>query len=147
MKKEPIESVVLFQIDKTSKLSKLYSQREMDKSDFGITIDQWVLLKIIEESGKLSQKELAAKSSRDPASITRTLDLLQKKGFINREPTENDRRQYAIVLTIEGAQFISKHMKTVLEHRKKSVEGLTKTEIDTLMSLLKRIQENFNQEV
>jgi MarR family transcriptional regulator for hemolysin len=141
---EDINDVILFQIDKTSKVSKLYSQREFDKLDFGITIEQWILLKIIEESGQLSQKELAEKSLRDPASITRTLDILQKKGYITREAVENNRRQYHIILSNEGAQFVKKHMKVVKEHRAKSTEGFTTEEVELLRSMLLRIQKNFS---
>lgn len=141
---EDINDVILFQIDKTSKVSKLYSQREFDKLDFGITIEQWILLKIIEESGQLSQKELAEKSLRDPASITRTLDILQKKGYITREAVENNRRQYHIILTNEGAQFVKKHMKVVKQHRAKSTEGFTTEEVELLRSMLLRIQKNFS---
>ncbi|MCR9248938.1 MAG: MarR family transcriptional regulator [bacterium] len=141
---EDINDVILFQIDKTSKVSKLYSQREFDKLDFGITIEQWILLKIIEESGQLSQKELAEKSLRDPASITRTLDILQKKGYITREAVENNRRQYHIILTNDGAQFVKKHMKVVKEHRAKSIEGFTTEEVELLRSMLLRIQKNFS---
>ena len=53
-----INRVILFQIDQTSKIAKQYSQRELDRRELGITVDQWVLLKIIEESAPLSQKEL-----------------------------------------------------------------------------------------
>ena len=137
-----IENVILFQIDKTSKVSKQYSQREFDKIEFGITIEQWILLKIIEESRELSQRELAGKSLRDPASITRTLDLLQKKGFVKREAIPENRRQYSIKLTPMGAEFVKKHIPMVQEHRKKSIDGFSQEELLQLSSFLKRIQDN-----
>lgn len=144
MKEIPLEDLILFQIDKTSKVSKVYSQREFDKVGLGITIDQWVLLKIIQGSGQLSQKELADKSLRDPASITRTLDLLEKKGYVERMPVEGNRRQHNIVVTKAGEKFITKHMKMVNEHRELSTKGFTKKEMETLMALLLRIQENMS---
>ncbi len=141
-KSQKIESVVLFQIEQASKASKVYSQREFDKLGLGITIDQWVLLKIISESEDLTQKELASKSYRDPASITRTLDLLGNKGFITRESVPDNRRSYHIVLTNIGSQFIATHLPMILEHRKKSVEGLSKTELNSLSDMLQKIREN-----
>ena len=48
-----IENIILFQIDKTSKVSKLYSQREFDRLGMGITVEQWILLKFIEENDGL----------------------------------------------------------------------------------------------
>ncbi len=137
-----IEDLILFQIEKTNKVSKLYSQREFDKVGLGITVDQWILLKIIEESEQLSQKELANKSLRDPASITRTVDLLEKKQFLQRKPIPNNRRQYNICLTNIGAAFVKNHMSIINKHRRKSIEGFSDGELNILKSMLTRIQEN-----
>lgn len=137
-----LENIILFQIDKTSKIAKLYSQREFDRLGMGITVEQWILLKIIEENDGLNQKELADKSLRDPASITRTLDLLDKKGFVERRPVEDNRRQYSICLRNEGAAFISRNMRIINSHRAKSIEGLTKQELEILTQLLGKIQQN-----
>ena len=137
-----INKVILFQIDQTSKIAKQYSQRELDRRELGITVDQWVLLKIIEESAPLSQKELGMRSKRDPASITRTLDLLEKKGLIERASMENNRRQYNILLTPAGADFVSANMGLITGLRERSVEGFSNQELEQLHSMLKRIQEN-----
>lgn len=137
-----IENIILFQIDKTSKISKLYSQREFDRLGIGITVEQWILLKIIEENNGMNQKELANKSMRDPASITRTLDLLNKKSLVERMPVENNRRRYSICLTNGGQAFIKKYMPVINSHRSKSIENLTEEELSLLMRLLKKIQKN-----
>lgn len=142
--KKNIEDVILFQIDKTSKVSKQYSQKEFDKINLGITVEQWILLKIIQESSELSQKELAIKSLRDPASITRTLDILEKKGYIKREAIPNNRRQYNICLTREGADFVRVNMKTVHQLRQKSIKGITHEELTMLSSILQKIQQNMS---
>ena len=140
--KRNIESVILFQIDKTSKVSKMYSQREFDRLGLGITVEQWILLKIIEESNELSQKELATKSLRDPASITRTIDILEKKSLVMRNDIPNNRRRYNLVLSKEGHAFVKKNMKLVKAHRERSTKGFSKEELNQLSDFLIRIQEN-----
>jgi len=140
--KRELKSVILFLIDQTSKQSKRYSQREFDERGLDMTIDQWVLLKIIEENQGISQKELADKSLRDGASITRTLDILEKKSLISRHPIPENRRQYSVALTDKGAQFIAENMDMVYRHRAKSLEGFTRDEIDELKEMLLRIQDN-----
>ena len=137
-----IERVALFQIDRTSKIAKQYSQRFFDEAGMGITVDQWVLLKIIEEHGEMSQRELAEQAKRDPASITRTVDLLQKKGLVNRDEIPNNRRQYQIVLTSEGQSFVQKHMNMVMSQREQSLKGFSTEEIQSLIEYLHRIQKN-----
>lgn len=142
MGKDKIEEVILFQIEKTNKISKIYSQKEFERVGLPLTVDQWILLKIIQESQPISQKELAQKSMRDPASITRTLDLLQKKEWIVREIITGNRRQYDLKLTVKGKGLIKKHMEMVQNHRKLSIEGFTNDELLQLNEMLKRIQKN-----
>lgn len=142
MKATNIESVILFQIEKTNKTAKQYSQKEMDRLGLGITVDQWVLLKIIEETSPISQKEIAQKSMRDPASITRTLDVLAKKGLILREAIPNNRRQYNIQLTNAGEFFVRQNLPLIKKQRQQSVVGFSEKELEQLSGFLLRIQEN-----
>ncbi len=139
---EKIEDVILFQIDLTSKVARQYSQKEFDKLKLGITVEQWIILKIVSESPSISQNELAEKSFRDPASITRSLDLLEKKELIIREAIENNRRTYSIRLTDNGSQFIKENMKTINAHRKRSIKGIPNEDLAFLSSLLCKIREN-----
>lgn len=142
MNKSDIESVILFQIEKTNKAAKQYTQKEFDSIKLGITVDQWVLLKIIEEAQDLSQKELSKKAMRDPASITRTLDILGKKGLVVREAIPENRRQYNISLTQSGAYFVANNMEMINKHRKQSIKGFSLEELENLKSYLSRIQDN-----
>ncbi len=137
-----IEDVILFQIDLTNKMARQYSQKDFDRLKLGISIEQWVILKIIEESVSLTQKELAKKSYRDPASITRTLDLLEKKHLIVRQDIANNRRTYNLLLTNEGKKFVDTNLKIIQGHRANSVKGLTKDELEQLSSILKKMREN-----
>ena len=53
-----IQDVILFQIDQASKAARQHSQREFDKLGIDLTVEQWVLLKIVSESTDLTQKNL-----------------------------------------------------------------------------------------
>lgn len=139
---QQIEDVILYQIDLTGKVSKQYAQREFDQLKLGITVEQWVILKIVSENIDLSQKDLATKSYRDPASITRTIDLLEKKDLLVREAIPNNRRAYNISLTSKGKLFIKANMSMIKKHRERSIQGLTKDELNTLSGLLSKIRTN-----
>lgn len=141
---QKIEDVLLFQIDLTSKVSKQYSQREFDKLGLGITVEQWVILKILSENKDLSQRDLATKSYRDPASITRTIDLLEKKTLLERQAIPNNRRRYHINLTSEGEAFIKSNMQLIKKHRALSISGLTQAEMETVSSVLEKIRGNMS---
>lgn len=141
---QPLSEIALFVIEQTSKLAKQHSQRAFDEAGLGITVDQWVLLKVIEENEGLSQQELAEASSRDPASITRTLDILERKNLVQRLALPQNRRQYLIHLTREGRVFIQTHMQMVDALRRQSIAGFAPEELETLLQLLRRIQINMD---
>lgn len=46
--------------------------------------------------------ELARRLGVSPATCTTTVDRLVKKGFVVRQPSENDRRQIVLVVTSKG---------------------------------------------
>jgi DNA-binding MarR family transcriptional regulator len=137
-----IEDVILFQIDLTSKVAKQCSQREFDRLGLGITVEQWVVLKVISEAPAISQKELADKSFRDPASITRTLDLLEKKELLLRQRIEQNRRMYQLLLTEKGKAFIKANMKHVQAQRDQSTANISTEELEQLSATLLKIRGN-----
>lgn len=139
---EQLNNVVNFLLEQTVRQMRGYAQRQLDALQTGITVDQWVLLKIIEERKQISQVELAEVSHKDTASITRILDLLQKKGLIQRIDDEYDRRKYMISLTAEGVEFVMRNLPIVNRIRSQIVQGLSQEEILALKDILDKIRQN-----
>ena len=139
---EQLSNVVNFLLEQTVRQIRGYAQRQLDTLQTGITVDQWVLLKIIEERRQISQVELAQVSNKDTASITRILDILQKKGLIQRIDDEHDRRKYLISLTGEGKAFVMRNLSFVNGIRNQIVQGLSQEEIRALKGILDKIRQN-----
>ena len=139
---EQLNNVVNFLLEQTVRQMRGYAQRQLDTLQAGITVDQWVILKIIEVRKQISQVELAQVAQKDTASITRILDLLQKKGLTQRIDDEYDRRKYMISLTKDGEVFVLRNLPFVNEIRSQIVRGLSPDEIQTLKSILEKIRGN-----
>ena len=116
---QKIEEVILFQVEQASKAAKIYSQKEFDRLGIAITVEQWILLKIISESSDLTQKELAVKSSRRSGINYAYLRFIGEKGIYTKKRGIESRRSYAIELTNEGKKFVNDTLKIVVKHRKK----------------------------
>lgn len=143
MKQEiKLHEVIFFSIDQTNKKIKQYSQKKFSDSGLDITIDQWVLLKLIDENPDISQTRLAELAVKDTASVTRILDILEKKKLLSRNNNSEDRRKFTISMTEDGKNFITKHMPLVLELRKQGIKGINGEDLKTLRKLLKKIAEN-----
>lgn len=139
---EQLNNVVNFLLEQTVRQVRAYAQRQLDLLETGITIDQWVLLKIVDERKQISQVELAQVAHKDTASITRILDLLQKKKLIQRIDDEYDRRKYMISLTAEGQAFVLRNIPIVDQLRNQIVDGISEEELRSLKSILAKIREN-----
>ncbi|MCB2361360.1 MarR family winged helix-turn-helix transcriptional regulator [Clostridium estertheticum] len=77
-----------------------YLNSKLEK--FNITTEQWLVLVRLSKQDKISQKNLAEVSSKDQSTLTRIIDILERKNFIERHPNKEDRRSIAIHITADG---------------------------------------------
>lgn len=108
--------------------------------EYNITPEQWVIVRILFESDiQLSQKELAIKSQKDQNTVTAIIDKLEKKGYVERVKSNEDKRIFNIILK----EKIKKNIKTLYEIdenlTKEICKNLTQVEIDNLEKSLKSL--------
>lgn len=79
-------------------------------------LDKWfyVLLKIHEVEGELSQQELADALLLDKVTITRAVDHLSRKGYVKRVDCPQDRRKYHL-RTLPKALAVVKDIQAAFE--------------------------------
>lgn len=70
----------------------------------GLTIPQWLVLRIIGEVGETTPKTIAEKARIGQATVTALLDRLQGRGLTARTRGQTDRRQVWVTLTEEGRE-------------------------------------------
>ncbi len=136
------DKTVFYALDKAIKTYRQFAQRSIADHYLDITIDQWLVLKLIKDHPNLNQKEIARRVFKDYASITRIIEILVKKGFLKRSFNEKDRRRYNLSLTLEGEKVIEELIPIVRRNRQTALEGFTDEDIETLTNALKRISEN-----
>ena len=72
--------------------------------ELDLTFSEYSMLVRIFDHEGAKQDELASMLYLDKAVVTRTVNLLQEKGFIYRKPDERDRRVRHIYLTDHGRE-------------------------------------------
>lgn len=140
--KEHLDDVVNFMIDQTARQFKQYCQKQFDHLHLNITVEQWIILKIIHQEKELTQVMLASIALKDNASITRMIDLLEKKGLVVRYDDKIDRRKYKVALTKKGDDFVIKNIPIIHKLRMKTIEGISTSEIAQLKNILQKIRKN-----
>jgi DNA-binding MarR family transcriptional regulator len=84
----------------TRLVTRIYDQ-ELRKA--GLEITQFSLLTALQTAGELNQKRLSAGFAMDSTTLTRTLRLLLKQGWVGAKRGE-DRRERLFSLTPEGSR-------------------------------------------
>jgi DNA-binding MarR family transcriptional regulator len=75
---------------------------------YNITTEQWSVLRTLNESDQITQKQLSERADKDQATLTKILDLLEKHGFVERIPNPADRRSFLIKITEKGTKLAEK---------------------------------------
>ena len=116
--------------------------REFKNNGFNITPEQWAVMSYLHKEDGLYQKQIADFLSKDKPTVTRILDLLEKKNLIIRISDEKDRRKFKIYLTQDGKDTVIQLVPIANEIQIKIKENITKEEIETLKTILNKIYPN-----
>ncbi|WP_029685846.1 transcriptional regulator SlyA [Tatumella saanichensis] len=112
----------------------------------GLTQTLWVTLHNISQlPPEQSQIQLAKAIGVEQPSLVRTLDQLEKKGLISRTPCAEDRRAKRITLTDKATPVIQELEGVINRSREDILQGLSDTEINTMISLISRLEKNISE--
>ncbi|MEO1448289.1 MAG: MarR family transcriptional regulator [Bacteroidota bacterium] len=137
-----IEEVIYYMLDRTIKRTRQVTQVYFQRYGVDVTVDQWLVFKVISETDGINQVEVAARLYKDPASITRIIDALIQKGLVQKQLDPNDRRRYLLALTESGKIKSDEWLALVKKMRRVGIQGFDEQEISQLKDYLNRIFEN-----
>lgn len=78
----------------------------LSKAD--VTEQQWRVMRVLAERGTMDPKDLAQAACLLNPSLTRIMQLLQKKGLIARHDHPSDRRKVLLEITPEGVALLQR---------------------------------------
>jgi len=112
---------------------------------YDIRAEQWTVLKRLYEIDEINQKDLSERADKDQATVTKILDLLEKRGLVERKPNPNDRRSFLISITDKGKE-LAKELTPFIEDIFKTItENISEDELKCYVDVLKRLQENIEK--
>ncbi len=131
-------------LGKTVKIVDYFLQETLEKNGLDLTKEQMIVLKKLHDQDGLNQNELAFLTLRNKSSLTRLLVKMENKNYITRIQCKNDKRINKVFLTTKGKEIFEK-TKPTIRHIITSVEkGISITEKEELIRILKKIQINLN---
>ena len=137
-----LEKSLGFKINQTAnKLNNKYNQL---LQIFDIAPEQRATLEIIKYETDVNQTKIAQILGKDKTTISRTLNTLEKKGFIFK--SQINKRTNLIELSSKGEEILEKSSFLVKEFRKNLASNLNENEINQLFSLLEKVVSHLKEE-
>lgn len=146
------ENDLMEQFFKLSKKMRIYYVARTNEDGHNKHLGQGRILSLLKLKPQTTQKELSYLLDMRPQSLGELLSKLEKKGFITREPLENDRRVMSIQLTDTGLEAANENEKQdtkytifdiLSEEEQTQFSSITQKLIDALDQDLPQNEEEF----
>lgn len=114
--------------------------------DVGVTRQQWRALYHISYNEGLTQAELADLLEVERITLCRMVDRLADAGLVERRSDPRDRRVWRLHLLPPASAILDRLTKIGAEMEQEALATLTETEIDQLMTSLKRLRQAIRED-
>jgi len=138
-----LEKSIGFKINQTAnKLNNKYNQL---LQEYDIAPEQRATLEIIKYETDVNQTKIANILGKDKTTISRTLNTLEKKGFITK--SQKDKRTNLIEITLKGEDILNNSSTKVNSFRKNLISKLNDDEVVNLILLLEKVAFSVEEKV
>jgi|SRR5690606_25890969 len=111
-------------------------------ASISLTLDQYIVLKIVYYHETIIQKDVAELMKRDKSSLFRQINQLQERKLIARITDAEDKRRNFLVITKQGSELIDIATEIEAKTVNELLEGVTEDEMKTFNKVLETIQKN-----
>lgn len=137
-----LQDIIFYSLESASKAYRRFAQARLYAAGIEITIDQWLVLKTLQESTDVTLQQVGVAVFKDFASITRIVQLLERKGLLRRRPHPHDGRRSELVLTRSGRSVIRMVEPIAQVNRRQALDGIDAEQLAQVRAVLRRITEN-----
>lgn len=110
--------------------------------EYDITPEQWGILHRLSQQDGINQKEIAMRSAKDQPTTARILDVLYKKGLIEKQMCSADRRAFLVYITSKGKKLVAETIPIEQEYLAEVVQGIAPSELDLFKKVLSQMDDN-----
>jgi DNA-binding MarR family transcriptional regulator len=111
----------------------------------GVGPKQVVILREMRSAGSVSQVALARATLTDPAAMMRALDALERRGWVFRVSSDDDRRRKLVSLTATGRHALEELDVSYESLRSAASSALSASEREQFCALADRIASTLNR--
>ena len=107
-----------------------------------MTPEQWVVLVRLWERDGRTQNQLSDETLRDKYTMSRMLDGMEKRGWLERRPDPGDGRSRLVFLTRAGLELEARLVPVARELVEDLLRGIPEVELEITLRTLRRMADN-----
>ena len=127
-----------FQVNKTANVMR--SSFNYFLKSYGLTAEQYVILKAINENSRVTPSQLAEILGKDKTTITRMIETLVKNDFIRRQKNPSDRRSHTLIYSPKATSTMTEIIPITDEVIGKMRKKFTPQELECFLSVLSELR-------
>lgn len=108
-------------------------------ADLDLRPAQFGLLVVISQNPGLKQADASAALGIQTPNFVALVDALERRGIVQRLPTQNDRRSHALHLTKAGETLLKRVLVRQAEHEERMTARIGKAGREQLLALLDKL--------
>ena len=139
------EQSLFYLIRRTSRAFRCRLNSRFADAGHDVTSEQWRILKCLWHKDGQRQQDLADFVHKDKTSITRIVDVMEKRDLVVRIPDAVDRRQKLIYLTNKGKRLQEVLVQIVQEISLEAQAGIEPENIEIFGNVLAKLRDNLSQ--
>ncbi len=136
---------VYYQVAKLLSVSDKAFGRILKKEEVDLTPEQAQVLGLLLEKEECCMNDISLELMVDNSAVTRLVDTLERKRFVQRIVAKHDRRQRMILITEKGTDEILKTVLLSENHKSKLLNGISEEEKTLFLGLLGTMRENMEE--
>ena len=111
------------------------------RTRFNLGMSEWRAMMAVGATEVMIVREVAEMADLDYAAASKSIRVLEERGLVSVEQTNRRGRAALVRLTPEGAGTYKKLHDAALRRQQRLISGFTPEEVDTLWSLLRRVEQ------
>lgn len=141
-----LEVAIGYRLEKTVKVLRTELQKAFEDAGYDITAYQFHILYRLWQQEGIFLTQLRQYSVLDNSRITREVDALERRGFVERRSSNGDRRKVCLFLTDKGKEIKQILLPIQIKHYERTLVGISPEELNQLDTILSKVERNFIDE-
>ena len=137
---DDLEKALAYRVHRAARVLRLHLSRFLAHHGLDISQEQYFILFKVRSRPGSSQADLADEVLSDHPNVTRLVDSLVVRGYVERKPDPHDRRRHAVFLTDRGAELMDRLIPAVIKARRALYDGIAFDDLTVFVRVLSAIE-------